>query len=97
MTLAGVSCIMPVSRCRDILFSLIIRGSAGSRGQTWSWRHRQLQLGGGEPQPGPRPGVIVSIRNRAANEGYAKVREDFTITEKAPTRHYAKPALTHGK
>ena len=36
MTLAGVSCIMPVSRCRDILFSLIILGSAGSRGQTWA-------------------------------------------------------------
>ena len=40
-------------------------------------------------------GVKVTVCNRASNEGYPKVREDFTITEKASTkgraaiRHYA--------
>ena len=29
---------------------------------------------------------------RASNEGYPKVRKDFTITEKAPTRHYCESA-----
>ena len=46
------------------------------------------------------------VQDRAWNEGYLKIVEDFTITEKAPTsaftfktllRHYAKQALTHGK
>ena len=47
--------------------------------------------------------VDWTLMARASNEGYLKVREDFTITEKAPTstftfktllRHYAKRALT---
>ena len=29
---------------------------------------------------------LLSPTTRALNEGYAKGREDFTITEKAPTR-----------
>ena len=45
--------------------------------------------------------------NRALNESYPKVLEDFKIMEKAPTRafswlkvstrHYAKQTLTHSK
>ena len=31
-------------------------------------------------------GEDVSIQDRASNEGYLKVPEDFTITEKAPAR-----------
>ena len=43
--------------------------------------------------------IVHWISSRASNEGYPEVREDFTITEKAPTsaftfktllRHYAK-------
>ena len=30
--------------------------------------------------------AIMLVRTRASNEGYLKVPEDFTITEKAPTR-----------
>ena len=30
--------------------------------------------------------VTGGVTSRAANEGYANVREDFKITEKAPTR-----------
>ena len=29
------------------------------------------------------------VHFRASNEGYPKVREDFTITEKAPTRAFS--------
>ena len=32
--------------------------------------------------------VTFSVTIRAWNEGYPKVREDFTITEKAPTRAF---------
>ena len=35
-------------------------------------------------QPSP-----AALTNRASNEGYPEVREDFTITEKAPTRAYS--------
>ena len=54
--------------------------------------------------------VSSSMKDSAWNEGYPNVPEDFTITEKAPTRaattaftfmtlsrHYAKRTLTHGK
>ena len=30
-------------------------------------------------------GLVGAEHNRASNEGYPRVREDFTITEKAPT------------
>ena len=30
----------------------------------------------------------LGVLSRASNEGYPKVREDFTTMEKAPTRHY---------
>ena len=49
--------------------------------------------------------AIVHAETGASNDGYPKVRKDFTITEKAPTRafswsfktllrYYAKQALT---
>ena len=30
-----------------------------------------------------------TLHTRASNEGYTKAREDFTITEKAPTRPFS--------
>ena len=57
-----------------------------------------------KPVPGPHAGGDwTQVAARASNEGYLKVLEDFTITEKAPTsaftlktllRHYDKRALT---
>ena len=32
--------------------------------------------------------AIMLVRTRASNEDYPKVPEDFTITEKAPTRAF---------
>ena len=58
------------------------------------------------------PRLNLSAGTRASNEGYPKVCEDFTITEKAPTRafswlkmllalshlrHYAKQVLKHSE
>ena len=38
--------------------------------------------------------VLNTVSSTARNEGYPKVREDFTITEKAPTRavSYSRPS-----
>ena len=33
--------------------------------------------------------ILVPVTTRASNKGYAKVREDFTIMEKAPTRAFS--------
>ena len=35
------------------------------------------------------PRLNLSAGTRASNEGYPKVCEDFTITEKAPTRAFS--------
>ena len=35
--------------------------------------------------------VSACVRAEASNEGYPKVREDFSITEKAPTSSYNLP------
>ena len=35
------------------------------------------------------PSVEASLASRAWNEGYPKVREDFTFTVKAPTRAFS--------
>ena len=49
--------------------------------------------------------MMSDTQPKASNEGLTKVREDFTITEKAPTsaftiktlvRHYVKQTLTQG-
>ena len=40
--------------------------------------------------------AIMLVRTRASNEGYLKVPEDFTITEKAPARAFSwLKALAH--
>ena len=33
--------------------------------------------------------IYLDLEIRASNEGYTKVREDFTIMEKAPTRTFS--------
>ena len=41
-----------------------------------------------EGDTGPRPAAL-DIASSAWNEGYLNVPEDFTITEKAPTRAFS--------
>ena len=56
-------------------------GGAGPGGGGGGAAARRVQhLPGGEGS---------QVRTRASNEGYLKVREDFTITEKAPARAFS--------
>ena len=59
----------------------------------------QLPAAGPQQRGGPAHAVDLHRppahgQCRAWNEGYPKVHENITITEKAPTRHYAEHALT---
>ena len=60
------------------------------------------RLGADRGAATPRPNIKISpiksdciIDNRASNEGQMKVREDFTIREKAPTGPWVNMPAQH--